>query len=351
MSTVPAVQGDNLPAVPDGMEDFDESQQVIPALKLNHDDGKIVDGLSGQEYDSLEVICLGLIKQRVLWPPEPGEGEDMPMCKSFNFKIGNPDYDEFPWKASGFTKPAEEVQMQLPCESCALKDWESHPNRKDIPWCSEQHTYAVLQPLGTDPSTGEEIWAPALFTIQRSALKTSNAYLTSFHRAKEPMYVCKTKITLDLRKRGTVDFVVPKFARGAATEQAMWPTYSGQYRMIREFVQTPRNRSDDDEVVATETTPTPEPAPAPAPAPQPAPQPAPAPAPAPQPAPEPAPAPAPQPAPAPAPAPEPAPAPAPQPTPEPAPAPAPAPAPEAQPEPVAVGAPAPAAYDDDDLPF
>lgn len=269
---VPATMQDV--AMPEGMEDFNPEQQVIPTLKLAHDDGKIIDGLSGQEYDEVTLICLGMIKQRVLWDAEVGEGDNVPFCRSYNFQIGHPDNKAFPWKAAGFTRPEDDdVATRLPCESCKLKEWGTHPKRGDIPWCSEQHTYAVLQDLGNG------VLAPALFTAQRSALKPSNAYMTSFYRAQQPMYVCYTRISLDLRKRGSVDFVVPKFARGVDTDPAQYPNFSAQLKMIREFVQTPRGvtptSADSDPQPPAEPSNPPAPAPAPS---QPAPtQPAPVP--------------------------------------------------------------------------
>lgn len=259
---VPDVVREEVYDVPEGLEDFDQKDMTIPMLKIDHDKAVIVDGLSGQEYSSLDLIAVGLVKQRVLWQAEI-QDNDTPLCRSYNFKIGNPDTDRFPWKASGFT-PDSDV-TDLPCENCKLKDWGSHPQR-EIPWCSEQHTYAVLQPLG------EDNWAPALFTIQRSAIKPSNAYLTSFMRAKEPLYVCITHIALDGQRRGNVDFAIPKFSRGVATDQGMWPFYAETYRNIREFVQTPRTRTDDAELTQTTpaAAPTPEAAGQPAPTPQPA---------------------------------------------------------------------------------
>lgn len=241
---VPDVVRDQVYEAPEGLEDFDQSDMTIPMLKIDHDKAVIVDGLSNQEYDSLDLICVGLIKQRVLWQAEI-QDNDTPLCRSYNFKIGKPDADRFPWKASGFTPDAD--TDELPCENCKLQVWGSHPQR-EIPWCSEQHTYAVLQPLG------EDNWAPALFTIQRSALKPSNAYLTSFIRAKEPLYVCHTRISLDGQRRGNVDFAIPKFSRGPETDQSMWPFYADTYRNIRSFVQTPRIRTADGEIEQTTGT-------------------------------------------------------------------------------------------------
>lgn len=241
---------------PEGLEDFDQSDMVMPRLTIDGKKAKFVDSLSGEEFDKMESILLGLIKQRVLWPPEPSEnGKDKPLCRSFEFKIGHPDVDRFPWKEAEFKKDAfvkgdSEAAVHLPCEDCHLKEWDSHPKR-DAPWCSEQHTFAILIPIGDE---NEQEWAPAIFTVQRSGLKASKAYLTSFARSRKPLYVCTTKLALDARKRGQVDYAVPKFAKGADTDQSMWSWFAEQFRIIRDFVQTPREEEvvdDDDDSTTT----------------------------------------------------------------------------------------------------
>jgi len=234
------------PHIPDetGMEDFDQSDMVMPTVRIDHKKGVFVDGLSNEEYPSMTVVLLGLIKQRVLWEPEVEDGGSKgPLCKSYNFNIGHPDSDRFPWKESGFPKADEGAT--LPCESCVLKDWGTHPKR-DTPWCSEQHTFAILMPTNEEGDL-----APALLTIQRSAIKPSRTYLTSFARSKTPLYTVFTNIELDHRSRGSVDYAVPKFQKKHATDQSDWPEFAAQYRTIREFVQTPRGEDVEDQDGAT----------------------------------------------------------------------------------------------------
>jgi hypothetical protein len=232
---------------PDGLEDFDPNDSSIPILKIDHPNGKIEDSLSGKSYDSMDLIILGLIKQRVLWPAEMTEESGPPMCKAYDAKVGYPDLKEFPWKAAGFLdlRPDdpddEEQRVTLPCERCALKEWGSHPKR-DIPWCSEQHTLAVLQQIND-----EGLMAPALLTLQRSSIKPSTNYLSSFQRAREGTFIVWTKISLKLRHRGTVDFAIPKFERGPETDPAEHNFYAQKYREIRRFVQTPRRSEEDEE--------------------------------------------------------------------------------------------------------
>ena len=245
MSLTPAAPA-SVPAVPAdqviGLEDFDPAvDAIMPTLRIDHKKGVFVDALSGAEFENLNVVILGLIKQRVLWEAEVDDGNKTPLCRSYNFHEGHPDQKDFPWKESGFDKAAVEAAgpLVLPCESCALKDWGSHPNR-DTPWCSEQHTFAVLQPLGDG-------LAPSLLTLQRSAIKPSRTYLTNFFRAKTPLYTVFTKIILDHRKRGQVDFAVPKLTQGEPTATEDWGMFAEQYLAIKEQVQTPRTFGDDAE--------------------------------------------------------------------------------------------------------
>lgn len=246
---------------PEGLEDFDPNDSSIPILKINHEDGVIEDSLSGKTYQSMELIVLGLIKQRVLWPAEMGEEARPPLCKAYDAKVGHPDLKDFPWKAAGFLDQRpddpddDDVSVTLACEKCTLKEWGTHPNR-DIPWCSEQHTLAVLQKINDDG-----LLAPALLTMQRSSIKPSSNYLSSFRRAKEGTFTCWTKITLKLRHRGTVDFAIPKFERGEATDTADHAGFAQKYREIRQFLQTPRRDEEEEGGVQDEEldggTPTP----------------------------------------------------------------------------------------------
>jgi hypothetical protein len=252
-AAVPAVPAPEaaVPAVPTdpsvyavGLEDVEASDLVMPTIKIDHERGKLVDSNSGEEYDELYWIMLGLVKQRVLWPPEVSEGKEYPLCRSYDFHTGHPDEDKFPWKASNFNPQSYSDPVRLPCDECPLQVWGSHPNR-EAPWCSEQHTYPVLVPFGDD---GKNL-APAIFMAQRSGIKPSKNYLTSFANKKEPMFSVMTKITLDLRRRGTNDFAVPIFTRMDPTDKDLWPYFGEQYYSIRDFLQTPRSRDDDGDSV------------------------------------------------------------------------------------------------------
>jgi hypothetical protein len=239
MTVVPSSGGLAIP-VPEedyGLEDFDPTTDAImPRLQIDHKEALFVDNLSGQKFSELDVILLGLVKQRIMWADEVEDGEG-PLCKSFNYTEGHPSPD-FPWEKSKFDKASYPDDAVLPCANCYLKEWGSALNGK-TPWCSEQHTFPLLMQLAGG-------WAPALFTTQRTGIKPSKTYLTSFSRTKTPLYTVITKLSLQAYKRGTVDYAVPVFVQKEATESSEWPFYAQQYRSIRSFISTRPSRDDDE---------------------------------------------------------------------------------------------------------
>lgn len=240
----------NLPAVTDdvttGLEDVDVTDFRLPMLKINHQEGVFEDTLDGSKYDAMKVVILGLVKQRVLWDTEIKEEAGPPLCKSFDYKTGYPG-EEFPWdQQTTFEKPADPTAPNpLPCQACPLKEWGSHPVRQDIPWCTEQHTFVVMVDVSGD-GEDEPNWAPALLTVQRSSMKASNAYLSSFARSKTPMFKVYTTLQLEAKKRGTTKYAVVKFSKGEATPSDMWPVFGETYLKIRSVIQTPRVQEDDE---------------------------------------------------------------------------------------------------------
>lgn len=238
MTTTP-----NLPAMPDnfgtGLEEFQDSDAVIPRLSIVHKEARFKDNLTGEEFDSIEIIPLGLVRQRVLWHPDVDDG-DQPMCKSTNNEIGHPNTDapkdkRFPWEKAGFNPvdhpPQPDGLIDLPCAGCQLKEWGTHPNGKS-PYCTEQWVLPVLY----RESGVEDTFAPAIFTLQRSGVKAIRAYLTPFQKSGNPAFLHVATVKLELNKRGQVDYSTPKFSKGPATDQAEWPSYATQFMQISEFL-------------------------------------------------------------------------------------------------------------------
>lgn len=244
--TVDTTGGGGAVALPDdgmtGLEDFDVSTDaVMPRIRIIGKEAVFEDNLTGEKHESISVILLGLVKQRILWDTEVEENA-APMCKSLDFANGLPGKD-FPTKSSGFDADTVAAAVEggtLPCASCNLKEWGTNP-RGSTPWCSEQHTYPLLMEQGI----GSEIWQPAILTLQRSGIKASKAYVTGFARSRTPLYTAKTTISLQAQKRGSVDYAVPVIVRSGSTEQDAWPEYAQTYRNIRSFLTTPRVAEDE----------------------------------------------------------------------------------------------------------
>lgn len=245
----------NVPALPSdyetGLEDFGMEDAVIPRLSIVHKEGQFKDSLSNEQFDSITVIILGLVKQRVLWHTEVDDG-DWPMCRSTNHSTGLPNLSDdqpkakrFPWSASKFDPadypPDEDGVIRLPCEGCALKEWGSHPDGKR-PYCSEQFTLPVLY----DPR-GDEGWLPAILTFQKTGLKPLKAYLSSFARNRNAAFMAVTQIGLDMQKRGQTDYSVPNFKRIGDTDEENWREYSITYRTMRDFLEAEPGSRDEGE--------------------------------------------------------------------------------------------------------
>ena len=87
-----------------GLEDVDAGDITVPRLKIVHAEGVFQDNLSNAKFAELNVILLGLVKQRLMWDVEV-EDDAKPLCKSADFDHGIPS-DSFPWEASGLVKAA-----------------------------------------------------------------------------------------------------------------------------------------------------------------------------------------------------------------------------------------------------
>lgn len=235
-----------------GLEDVGVGDVIIPRLRIDHAEGVFEDNLSKARYGTLKVILLGLVKQRIFWDDEVDEG-DRPKCKSPDFVHGFPNVDpetkkdkQFPWDLSNFapgdfpTESGLNGQVTLPCESCIFKEWDKQGWKN--PPCNEQHTYPLLY----SPDDGTS-WQPALLTVQRTGIKPSRQYLSSFVQAKTPTFTVFTEIGLTQQSRGTVRYSVPWFRRGEQTDRSSWTEYANQYRAIRDFIRQPPRRQDDED--------------------------------------------------------------------------------------------------------
>src|SRR5215216_607328 len=139
-----------------GQEDITPGDLRVPRLKIDNQTGQFEDGTSKAKFKELDVIVLGLVKQRTYFPDLTPETEGKPpICKSNDFSFGFPQDPEnktpthaFPWQASRLDpntdmKVDQETNLPyLPCEKCHMKEWGQ--KRSDSPPCNEVHSWPML---------------------------------------------------------------------------------------------------------------------------------------------------------------------------------------------------------------
>jgi hypothetical protein len=253
-----------------GFEDVTTSDLMVPRLRIVHKDGVFEDSLSKARFDTLDVILLALVKQRIMWDETVDDG-DTPQCKSTDHVHGFPNVDpeakrkcQFPWGKSNFsTGDAKPITIEpgtsrehpngwhsngldvLPCANCVFKEWNKGDWR--VPPCSEQHTYPLLYSPDGDLSNA----MPALLTVQKTGIKPSKTYINSYAQRRDPLFTAVTRLTLRQESRGSVTYAVPEFRKIGATENSSWSEFSEQARQIRSFIRTaPRSTAAEDEAVA-----------------------------------------------------------------------------------------------------
>lgn len=247
---VPVEDDDNL-----GFEDIEAGDLVIPRITIDHKEAVFVDSLSKTTYESMNVIMLGVVKQRIMWAKETEDG-DGPLCKSTDHGSGFPTLSDdvpkakrFPWATSGLDPanfPPEagvNGMVTLPCASCFHKEW-NNPllAGQNKPLCDEQYTFPVIYQVD------DETWTTALFSVQRTGIKPAKSYISSFARSKSPMFRKITRLGLSQLSRGSVAYCVPTFAQLGESDRNQWADMATQYRQLREFVQMPPVNRDDDTV-------------------------------------------------------------------------------------------------------
>lgn len=243
---VPAGPGQNI----DGLEEVEQRDLAMPILRIDHTEATFVNSLTNEVDPELLVIMLGLTKQRILWPLDPGEPGERPLCRSYEHKHGipNPDkWDRVVLQASKFTREQIEQAESLPCESCNLKEWGTHPKTGGA-WCNEQYTFPLLVIReGAAP-------APAVISFVRTGIKPCRNYVSGFIQNNKPLYTAMTKMTLQAQRKGSVDYAVPRFTKLDETDPGNWPKYSEAFHAIRDYLQTPRTRDDSADTTTTTDT-------------------------------------------------------------------------------------------------
>lgn len=256
-----------------GLEDVEASDLRVPRINIDHDNALFVNSLTKEAFPALTVVTLGLVKQRIFWPAKMGD-DPRPLCKSPDNRHGFPNVDpaspkskQFPFEQSNFLPTDPQIQDLPPddrypngwssngygvlsCDVCVFAKWGKDEDGKNTPPpCNEQHTYPVLymQQMTHDDGTEELLWVPAIFTVQRSAIGNSRAYINGFAQAKQAFFTQYTGLTLREAKRGSNEYCVPEFRKMGPTDRAKWPEYGQQFLTIRDYLRSaPRPKDDSD---------------------------------------------------------------------------------------------------------
>ena len=158
------------------------SSMPVERLSIEHQSGKyILNDLPLEGYHN-NVIMLGAILQRVMWPPrdESGAGASME-CQSRDGALGHPTR-AFPLEDEGNIFDAARVTAAmagtgtLDCASCRFADWRSEMGRARHPRCTVQVTVPCLVPRGPE---GETTFRLAAVSYQRTAEKPIREYMRS----------------------------------------------------------------------------------------------------------------------------------------------------------------------------
>jgi hypothetical protein len=232
-----------------GLEDMTQADLSIPRLQIVNKKGMFKDSLSNNEMQGLNVIILGLVKQRTLWPAKVSQGEaSKPMCRSNDHRVGFVNMKQpshpFPFQVAELTQanvlPRDDGQLTFNCEDCKLKDWGSHP-LGDKPYCNEIWSLALLM----DPFNNGQ-YLPAVLNLSKTNIGPAKRYLGGFKAAETAAFTAKTWISLTLLKRGDNEYSNIAFQRVESTDSTQWAEWSQLYLEMRSFLtQEPRVFEED----------------------------------------------------------------------------------------------------------
>lgn len=225
-------------SAPVGLEDIGSEDIRMAKVTIVHDEGLFKDDLTGETFEVLDTVLLGVIKERVLFDSDM-DAKDKLLCKSRDAVVGHPT-EAFPMLTFREKNGTVETDGTITCKTCPFAQWGSHPDpARKVPYCTEQMSFPLTLP-GSDDAAG-------IVTFQRSALSNVRSYLSAFVRSRKPLFANRTTITLEKGKKGSVVFSTPKFVRGAEnTDADQMRRWSEQYTSIR---LGRGQRADDDDAV------------------------------------------------------------------------------------------------------
>ncbi len=238
-----------IPAQPyifdDEDDDLGESLSKLPRYKIDKDTGKIVNDLTSDEVDSVNMVYLANARKRTHFNPTFGE-EPSWFCMAVDFENGQLNEEELPVRTLQELKNACAGGA---CAKCKLKDWGKAGEK---PGCSE-----VLSLMGFDFSSG----VPFVIEATRTKMRPTAALLDQLILKKKhyermnglklPSSAFGVKMSVEKRTDGTKKWFVPKFEITGETQNIETIKVILQLRQEYQplfhsrISETPENEEDD----------------------------------------------------------------------------------------------------------
>jgi hypothetical protein len=222
-------------------------------IRINHDRG-VFTNHGSHIGKSLDVIILGLVRQREYWQGEAGSRRMA--CESVDYEIGYARANTFDYDAAGFDRrnypgpPSGEI-VKLKCEDCQLRKWQEKAtgSGRTPPPCSstwmlpivlaptpiEDRVDLLKLPFSKNNLTKSVKLMPVKFSSQRSLEK----YLTPFRDSKTAAYTVRTRISLSRREKDGRRFSDAAFEQLDKVGGATYPDLSEALRTMREYLTEP----------------------------------------------------------------------------------------------------------------
>ena len=208
----------------------------IHRMSIDHPNGGYL--VEGEPLPHHEVIMLGAILRRVMFPPRSCDGSGSLECSSNDGESGQPTY-VFPTPESNFSNDFIEGAIKgkdkLVCSACVFKEWSSDGPKKVHPRCTVQVTVPML--IHTDKH--DRTLSLASMSYQRSAEKPIREYLRGFTKGGRPAYSNSTRLSLNVNLGNGFKYSTPAFIEGRFIDTEIHPALSALYRHAREVLTAP----------------------------------------------------------------------------------------------------------------
>lgn len=182
---------------PSGVDTISTAEAMLPRLDLvqpvsdsvtehSATPGKLRLNITGQQFDSLDVMIVAITKGRILFQ------DKTPLCRSFDGIVSDPKLPS---------------RIQESCAGCIKSTWSDGK----APECSE--TYNVFMVDITDPAA-EGYGTPFWFTARKSSLKPFREQVITPIMMRKPgiAYAWKFRLSTKLQKGEQGNYYIPAFS-------------------------------------------------------------------------------------------------------------------------------------------